>query len=137
MRVLNDLAGQRDVVLKGVMRTVDHDRGETAVDAGLADLEVCAVVEVEREVNTGILDRSLCQCNEVLMLCILSCACGNLQDNGGAQFFRRLGDRLDDLHVVDVECADGVTALVSLLEHLFGCYKCHFSSPLTDNLLNP
>ena len=51
------------------------------------------MVEVECKVNAGILDRCLCQCDEVLVLCILSCACGNLQDNGGAQLFRRLAAR--------------------------------------------
>ena len=48
--VFNDLLGESDVVLEGVVRTVDHNGGETAVDAGFADFEICAVVKVESEV---------------------------------------------------------------------------------------
>lgn len=36
-----------------------------------------------------------------------------------------LGDALYDLHVVDVERADGVAAIISLGEHFLGSYQCH------------
>ena len=47
--VLDDLAGQLDVLLVGVVRAVDHHRGEAGVDARLAQLEGVAVVEVQGE----------------------------------------------------------------------------------------
>ena len=43
---------------------------------------------------------------------------GNLQDQGSLLFDGSLSDALDDLHVVYVESADSVTAVVSLLKHL-------------------
>ena len=49
--VLDDLAGQLDVLLEGVVRAVDHDRREAGVDAGLAQLEGVAVVEVQGELE--------------------------------------------------------------------------------------
>ena len=36
-----------------------------------------------------------------------------------------LSDALHDLHVVDVERADGVAAVIRLLEHFSGCYERH------------
>ena len=116
--VLNDLLGEGYVVLVGVVRAVDHDGREAAVDAGLADLEVCAVVEVERKVNAAVLDSCLCESHEVSMLCVLTSACRNLQDNRGLFLCCSLGNRLDDFHVVDVECTDCIVAFVGLLKHL-------------------
>jgi len=109
-----------------VVRAVDHDRGEAAVDAGLADLEICAVVKVKREVNAAVLSRSLGQSHEVSVLCILARTCGDLKDHGRLLLSSRLGDRLNDLHVVDVERTNGILALVCLFEHFLCCYKCHF-----------
>ena len=45
-------------------------------------------------------------------------------------FLARLGDALDDFHVVDVESADGVAAVVCLLEHFGRSYQCHDTSLL-------
>ncbi len=123
--VLHDLAGQGDVVLVGVVGAVDHDGGEAAVDAGLADLEVGAVIEVERQINAAVGNGGLRQSDEIRMLGVLTGTGRHLQDDGGLDLACGLGDGLNDLHVVDVECADGVAALVGLLEHLGGGNKSH------------
>ncbi len=47
--VLDDLLGDLDVLLKGLGGAVDHNGGEAAVDAGLAGLEVRAVVQMQRD----------------------------------------------------------------------------------------
>ena len=52
---------------------------------------------------------------------------GHLQDHGAFQFARGLGDALNDLHIIDVECADRVSAVISFPEHFFRCYQRHFS----------
>ena len=124
--IFNNLLGEGDVVLEGMMRAVDHNGREASVDAGLADLEICAVVEVKREVDAAVLDSGLSESEKVSVLSVLSCTCGNLKDNGGFYFARSLGDSLNNFHVIDVESTDSVAACVSLLEHLFGCNKCHF-----------
>ena len=125
VRVLHDLLGQSDIVLVAVVRAVDHDGGEAAVDAGLADLEVCAVIQVQSQIDAAVLDGGLSQSHQILMLGVLARACGYLENNGGLDLTGSLGDGLDDLHVVDVEGTDGVAALVGLLEHFLGCYECH------------
>ena len=136
MGVLDDLLGQGDVVLEGLGGTVDHDGGEAAVDAALAQLEGVAVVqmhadgEIEAGGLLGVLDGSLNQLHQVGMLGIGARALGDLKDQRSMLFDGSLGDALDDFHVVYVESADGVAAVVGLLEHLFGSYDCHNLTPL-------
>ncbi|CDC62976.1 uncharacterized protein BN660_00108 [Clostridium sp. CAG:448] len=125
VRIFHDLFGQGNVVLKGVMGAVDHDRRKSAVNAGFADFKIRAVVQVKRQVNAGIADGSLRQSHQVLVLCVFARTCGNLENHRGTLFLSRLGDCLDDFHVVDVERTDGITALVCFFEHFLGCYQCH------------
>ena len=63
-------------------------------------------------------DGSLDQLHQIGVVGIGARALGNLQDDGGLQLAAGLGDALHDLHVVDVEGADGVAASIGLLEHL-------------------
>ncbi len=136
MGVLDDLLGQSDVVLEGLGGAVDHDGGEAAVDAALAQLEGVAVVqmhadgEIEASGLLSVLDGSLNQLHQVGMLGIGARALGDLKDQRSMLLNSSLGDALDDFHVVYVESADGVAAVVGLLEHLFGSYDCHKLTPL-------
>ena len=119
MGILDDLAGQGDVVLEAVGGAVDHDGGEAAVDAALAGLEVGAVIQMQDDGDIRVLDDgSLDQLHQIGVVGIGARALGNLQDDGGLQLAAGLGDALHDLHVVDVEGADGVAAGIGLLEHL-------------------
>ena len=128
--VFNDLLGNCNVVLEGVVRAVDHYGGETAVDARLADFEVCTVVEMKCKIDTGVGDSRLCQSHQVFMLCILAGTCGNLKDNGRLCLCGSLGYSLNDLHVVDVERADGITAGICFFEHFGSGNKSHFAISL-------
>ena len=126
--ILNDLAGQSDVVLEGMLGTVDHNGGEAAVDAGLADLEVLTVVKVDADGQVGVLNGSLDELHQVNVLGVLAGAGGNLQDKSGVKLLGSLGDALDDLHVVDVESADGVAVGIGVLEHFFAGNQSHDST---------
>ena len=53
--VLDHLAGLLDVLLERVVRPVDHDGREAAVDARLAQLEGVAVIQVQGEVELAAL----------------------------------------------------------------------------------
>ena len=48
-----------------------------------------------------------------------------LEDKGSVFFGCRFHDTLDNFHVVNVECADGISVLICRLEHFFGCYQWH------------
>ena len=109
VRVLDDLAGQFDVLFKGQVAAVDHDGGEAAVDAALAQLEAVAMVQMDGDGQVkaggflGVGDGGLDELHQVNVLGVLAGAGGDLQDQGSLLLDRGLGDALDDLHVVDVK----------------------------------
>ena len=119
MRVLNDLLGDLNVFVKRLAGAVDHNGGEAAVDAGLAGLEVRAVVKVQGDRNVrALLDGCLNHLHQVGVVGISARALGNLQNNRSVLLLAGLGDTLNDFHVVDVESADSVAAIISFLKHL-------------------
>ena len=118
--ILHHLTGEGDVLLEVVLGTVDHDGGKAPVDAGLADFKILPVVQVQGDGQAGVGNGGLNQLHEVAVLGILPGAGGNLKDDGRLGLQGGLGDALDYLHVVDVEGADGVAALVGLPEHFSG-----------------
>ena len=121
MCILNDLSGDLDILFKRLGGSIDHDRSETIVNAVLAGLEVRAVIQMQSNRKIRIQCQStLYQLYKIYGIRICSCALGCLKDDRRIQLMSCLGDTLNDLHVVDVECADCVAAFVSLLKHLSG-----------------
>ena len=125
VRVLDDLAGQGDILLEGQVAAVDHHAGEAAVDAALAGFEVGAMIQMHHDGQIRVLDGGLDHLHEIDVLGILARARAHLQNEGGVFHLRALGDALDDFHVVDIESADGITALVGLFEHFFAVDHWH------------
>ena len=123
--ILNHLFGQSNVLLIGLAGAVDHHGGEAAVNAGLAGLKIRAVIQVQGDGQTGLFGGSLYHSNQVVVRGVLACAGGALQDHRGVQLLGCTGDALHDLHVIYIESTDGVTALISLLEHFGSCYQWH------------
>ena len=118
--VFNDFFGDLDIFGEGFRGSVDHNGGEAAVDAGFAGLEIGAVVEVENYRNFGTFgDSRFDEFNEIGMVGVSTGAFGYLKDDGGFFLAAGFGDTLDDLHVVYVESADGVTAVIGLFKHFF------------------
>ena len=119
MGVFHHLAGDGDVFLKAVLGAVDHHRGKTAVHTGFADVEVFAVIQMEGNGQTGFHDGGLHQFDEVIVLGIFPGAGRHLKDHRRIFLHGRLGDSLDDLHVVHIEGTDGITTFVGLFKHFF------------------
>ena len=84
----------------------------------------------------GVLHRRLNELHEVDVLGIAAGALGHLKDQGSLEVDGGLGDALDDLHVVDVERADGVAAVVRFLEHFGSRYDSHKSYSFSKNVWN-
>ena len=125
VRVFDDLAGESDVVLEGLAAAVDHDGGEAAVDAALAELKAVTVVQMQGDRKTGLQLGGLDELDKIGVVGVGTRAAGDLQDDGSLDLGRGLGDALDDLHVVDVERADGIAALIRLAEHFLCGYDRH------------
>ena len=91
----------------------------------LHSLKAVAVVQVQADGQAGLNDGGLHQLDQIGVVGIGAGALGDLEDQGSVDLFGRFGDALDDLHVVDIERADGVTAVIGLLEHFGGGYQWH------------
>ncbi len=79
------------------------------------------MVQVQGDRDTsGVGDGGLYQLHQIDVFGVFPCAGGDLQNYRGIELGSRFGNALDNLHVVDVERADGIPAIVSLFEH-FGC----------------
>ena len=134
MRVLDDLAGDGDVLVERLGARIDHDGGKAAVDAGLAGLEAVAVVKMQHDRDLRALDdRRLDELDQIGVVGIGARALGHLQDHGSLLLAAGLGDRLNDLHVVHVESADRIAAVVRLFEHFRTGNKSHVRSLLHGN----
>ena len=82
----------------------------------------------DRQIHAALLriqQRGLDQLDEVHVLGIRARALGNLKNHRRLFHRGRLGDALNDFHVVDVERADGIMAFIRLLKHLGRGNKTH------------
>ena len=111
--IFNDLAGNLDIFGKGLGGSVDHDGSKAAIDTALTSLKAVAVIQMKGDGQTGLDDGSLNQLHQVGVVGIGTSTLGNLQNHGSIDFHGGFGDALNDFHVVDVESADGITAIVS------------------------
>ncbi len=130
--VLHHLARNPDILLIGQGAAVIHHTAETHVDAALASLKAVAVVQVEH--NLGMLAAQL--------LGILHSPFGHVAQQGGVGIFagplghlqnhRALGlhcghnDGLHLLHIVEIECGNGITAVHRLGKHRAGVHQSEF-----------
>ena len=127
--VLYDLLRQGDVLIVGKRRAVDHHRREAHVHAALAELERVAVVEVQHDLGLcpaqllGVLHGTFGHVAQQGLVGIVARALRHLQDDGRLGLGGSLDDGLELLHVVEVECRYGVTALDGLGEHFAGVHE--------------
>ena len=86
------------------------------------------MVKVQRDGDLGVFnDGGFNQLDQIGVVGIGARTLGDLQDNGALELPCRLGDTLNDFHIVDVERADGVSPVVGFREHFFRRYQWHFT----------
>ena len=122
---VGDGLGQGDVVLEGLVRTVDHDGGVARAEGLHAAVIAIAMLEVQGDGHGSALGGSLDHAVEVIQASGLDGARGGLHDDGGLGLLGSGQNGHNKLEVLDVERANGVVAGLSVLEHLFGGNKCH------------
>ena len=125
--VFDDLLRQGDVLFVGKVGTVDHDGGESVVDAVFAGFKAVAVIQVQddRDVITefsGILAGAAGHVAQQVDVRIVTSAFGNLQNDGALCRYACLDDRLQLLQVVEVIRGNGVSAFDRLGEHFLGIH---------------
>ena len=129
MGIFHHAAGLLDIFFKGQVAAVEHNAGETAVDAGLASFKIRAVIQMQGDGQTAGFNSRLDQLDQVGMVGVSARALADLQDQRRVLGLSALHDALDNFHVVDVESADGVTALIGFFEHISGVDKRHRNLP--------
>ena len=75
------------------------------------------MVQVDADGQPRVLHGGLDELHEIDMLGIFPGPGGDLEDQGGTHLGGGFRDALDDLHIIDVERADGIAALVGIAEH--------------------
>jgi len=111
VRVFHDFACDFSILLERLVAGVNHHAGETFINALFAEVEGVAVVQVDGDGDVGQADRRLDEFLEIDGVGVLAGALGNLENQRRLFLFAGLHDGLDELHVVYVECAEGVFTL--------------------------
>ena len=130
--VLYHLLCDADVLFVGERTTIEHDAGETVVDAVLAEFEAVAMVEVEHNLRLlateflSIFHSTLCHVAEDGAVSVVACALADLHDNGGLCLDGSLNDGLHLLECVEIKSWDGIAASNCLGEHLTGVHQSEF-----------
>ena len=117
VRVIRHPTSDGDIFFKGQVRAVDHHGRKAAVDAGLAQIKVRSVIEVNHHGQIVFHESRFHQLHDIILPRIFAGPGGHLKNQGRAFLGPGPHDALDDFHVVDVERADGVPFRVSPLEH--------------------
>ena len=120
MGILDNFLGDFDVLVERLVGGVNHHAGKALVNALFAQLEGVAVVQVNSDGDVRDADRGLNEFFEVNRVGVLAGPLGNLEDERRFFLFASLNDGLDEFHVIHVECAQGILALESLGEQVFG-----------------
>ena len=127
--IFHDALRQGDVLVVGERRTVDHHRREAHVHAALAQFERIAVVEVQHDLGfgpaqlLGVLYGSFGHVAQQRLVGVVARAFRHLEDDGRFGLGRGHDDSLELLHVVEVECRNGVTSFDGLGEHVARVHK--------------
>lgn len=98
--VFDDLLGDADVFFKFVLRAVDHDGGKAIVYAFLADVKIFAVIQMQRDIQSGIEDGCFHELQKVSGFGVFARACGYLQDQRRLFELCCLHDALNDFHII-------------------------------------
>ena len=80
---------------------------------------------MEADGQTSLNDGGLHQLHQIGVVGIGPGALGDLENQRGIDLFSGLRNSLNDFHVVDVEGADGVAAIVGFLEHFGSSNQWH------------
>ena len=132
MGILYHLLGEGDVLLVGKVRTVNHDRRETVVDAVLAQLEAVTVVEVQHDLGIlaaqflGILHSTLGQVAQDGTVGIVAGTLRYLHDDGRLALYGCHYDGLHLLHGVEVEGRNSIATSHCLGKHFTGVHQTQF-----------
>lgn len=99
----DDLLGEADVFLEGVMGSVKHDRGKAGLDTFHRHLKTAAVIQVKCHRHARLFGSDLSHRHHIFKPHITHGPFTDTENKGGFLLLRRSGDALDKLQVVHIE----------------------------------
>ncbi len=116
---IHDLRGHGDVLLQRQLMPVEHQRGEAGAQAFHILFVVGAMIQVQHDGDIGAFAEHFRHGGNHLQAGIFDGALAGLDDHGRLFFHGRLHDGLGHFHIVEVECADGITFRAGFEQHFF------------------
>ena len=101
------------------MGTIKHYGSKPVFDTVPANFKIRTMVKMQCDIQPCFLDCRVHHRFQIFRVRIFQRGFGNLKDNSGILRLCRSHNALNNLHIVDIECTNGVTALKSLFKHLF------------------
>ena len=132
MSIFYYFLGEGDVLLIRQVRTINHYRRETEINAALAGLEAVTMIQMKNNLGMlpteffSVLYCTLSHVAEKGLVSILTSTLGYLKNNRTLGSSRSRNDCLELLHVVEIEGRNSIAALDCLCKHLAGVYKTEF-----------
>ena len=123
--VFHHLFRQSDIFLKGKFGTVNHHRGETTVNAAFADFKIRTMIQMETNRQTGFDNSGFHQFHQIGGIGVFPGTGGYLKNQRRLHFLSGFGNTLNNLHIIDIECADRITAFIGFFKHFRRCYQRH------------
>ena len=124
MSVINHLLGQGNILLIRKMRTIDHYRRETGIDARFAQFERVTVIKMQNDFRMSqtelfsILYSTFSHITQQRLIGILTGTFRDLEDHRRFGFSASLNNSLQLLHIIEVERWNSVTAFNGTCKHV-------------------
>ena len=128
MAVVNCLAREANVLLKGQRGTVDHNGGKAGLNRLSNILERLAVVKMQTRGNDIVLRRAFNDRGDHAVIGKLNVGRGDLEDARHAGLLQSVQDTQGHLHIGRVICGKEPSILACNLDQLSRSYNCHDSS---------
>ena len=121
MGIFHDLFCQSNIIFEGVLGSINHDRGKSAVNTGFARFEIGAMVKVKCDREVVVFQGCFNEMFQIARLGVFSGTGRSLKNNRGLKVRSCVGNSLDDFHIIDVESPDGIMAGIGFFEHFGSC----------------
>ena len=120
---LDYFSGHRDILVERKIRAVDHDGGEPSFDALLDDTHIFSVIEMQRELHLLVIGGGIHERDYIAETGVFYSPLRDGKYHRAVQLLRSVGYRLDEFHVIDIECSDSVPSGLRRIHQLFICDK--------------
>src|SRR3954463_16014896 len=112
--VVHHFAANLHIFFKSFVAPVNHHARETLIDTLLAKIEAVAMVQMDGDGDIRETHRSFNELFQINGIGVLAGPFGDLEDDRGFFFFTSLDDGLKQIHIVNIESAEGIFSLQGL-----------------------